>query len=43
MTLPKRFPDTVPIERIRREAEQLDAGAEADTLVRAAGRGRFSL
>ena len=38
MTLPKRFPDTVPIERIRREAEPLDAGTEADTVVRAAGR-----
>jgi lysyl-tRNA synthetase, class II len=35
---PKRFPDTVPLETIRAEAEQLDAGAEADTVVRAAGR-----
>jgi lysyl-tRNA synthetase class 2 len=35
---PKRFPDTVPLERIRAEAEQVEAGAEAETAVRAAGR-----
>jgi lysyl-tRNA synthetase class 2 len=35
---PKRFPDTVPLERIRGEAEQVEAGAEAETAVRAAGR-----
>src|SRR3954467_13839541 len=35
---PKRFPDTVPLEAVRAEADTLDAGAEADTIVRAAGR-----
>src|SRR4051812_1166660 len=36
--MPKRFPGTLPLERIRAEAEQLDAGTEAETVVRAAGR-----
>jgi lysyl-tRNA synthetase, class II len=35
---PKRFPDTVPLADVRVQAEQLDAGTEADTVVRAAGR-----
>jgi lysyl-tRNA synthetase, class II len=35
---PKRFPDTIPLATVRAEAEELDAGAEAETLVRAAGR-----
>jgi lysyl-tRNA synthetase class 2 len=35
---PKRFPDTVPLADVRAQAEQFDAGAEGDTVVRAAGR-----
>jgi lysyl-tRNA synthetase class 2 len=35
---PKRFPDTVPLAVIRTVAESLEAGAEAETVVRAAGR-----
>jgi lysyl-tRNA synthetase class 2 len=35
---PKRFPDTIPLATVRAEAERLEAGAEAQTLVRAAGR-----
>src|SRR4051812_14876376 len=35
---PKRFPDAVPLARIRAESEQLEPGAEADGVVRAAGR-----
>ena len=35
---PKRFPDTVPLEAVRAEAEKLEPGAEADTTVRVAGR-----
>ena len=35
---PKRFPDTVPLEAVRAEAEKLEPGAEADTSVRVAGR-----
>jgi lysyl-tRNA synthetase, class II len=35
---PKRFPDTVPLEAVRAEAEKLGPGAEADTTVRVAGR-----
>ena len=35
---PKRFPDTVPLEAVRAEAEMLEPGAEADTTVRVAGR-----
>ena len=35
---PKRFPDTVPLEAVRVEAEKLEPGAEADTTVRVAGR-----
>jgi lysyl-tRNA synthetase, class II len=35
---PKRFPDTVPIVDVRAEAEQVEAGGEADTKVRVAGR-----
>jgi lysyl-tRNA synthetase class 2 len=35
---PKRFPDTVPLEAVRAEAEKLEAGAEAGTTVRVAGR-----
>jgi lysyl-tRNA synthetase class 2 len=35
---PKRFPDTVPLAAVRAQAEQLDPGAEAETVVRAAGR-----
>jgi lysyl-tRNA synthetase, class II len=35
---PKRFPDTVPLADVRGEAEGLEPGAEADRVVRAAGR-----
>jgi len=35
---PKRFPDTVPLAEVRAEAEPLEAGAEGDTAIRAAGR-----
>jgi lysyl-tRNA synthetase, class II len=35
---PKRFPDTVPLTEVRAATEQLEPGAEADTVVRAAGR-----
>ena len=35
---PKRFPDTVPLASIRAEAEQLEAGTEAERVVRVAGR-----
>jgi len=35
---PKRFPDTVPLAKVRAEAGPLDAGAEADTVIRTAGR-----
>src|SRR3954468_5058478 len=35
---PKRFPDTVPLEAVRAEAEKLEPGGEADTTVRVAGR-----
>jgi lysyl-tRNA synthetase class 2 len=35
---PKRFPDTVPLADVRAQAEQFNAGAEGDTVVRAAGR-----
>src|SRR3954471_14562810 len=35
---PKRFPDTVPLEAVRAEAEKLEPGAEAATTVRVAGR-----
>src|SRR3954466_151168 len=35
---PKRFPGTVPLEAVRAEAEKLEPGAEADAVVRAAGR-----
>jgi lysyl-tRNA synthetase class 2 len=35
---PKRFPDTVPLDAVRAEAEKLEPGAEADTTVRVAGR-----
>ena len=35
---PKRFPDTVPLAKVRAEAQPLDAGAEADTVIRTAGR-----
>jgi lysyl-tRNA synthetase class 2 len=35
---PKRFPDTVPLADVRAEAEPLEAGAEGDTAIRAAGR-----
>ena len=35
---PKRFPDTVPLEAVRAEAEKLEPGTEADTTVRVAGR-----
>ena len=35
---PKRFPDTMPLEAVRAEAEKLEPGAEADTTVRVAGR-----
>ena len=36
--LPKRFPDRVEIASVRREAEPLEAGAEADQIRRVAGR-----
>ncbi len=35
---PKRFPDTVPLEAVRAEAETLEPGAEADSTVSVAGR-----
>ena len=35
---PKRFPDTVPLEAVRAEAEKLEPGAEADSTVSVAGR-----
>jgi lysyl-tRNA synthetase class 2 len=35
---PKRFPDTVPLADVRAEAGPLEAGAEGDTIIRAAGR-----
>ncbi|HMI30072.1 MAG TPA: lysine--tRNA ligase [Gaiellaceae bacterium] len=35
---PKRFPDTVPLAEVRAEAEPLEAGAEASTVIRVAGR-----
>jgi lysyl-tRNA synthetase class 2 len=35
---PKRFPDTVPLAEVRAEAEPLEAGAEANTVIRVAGR-----
>jgi lysyl-tRNA synthetase, class II len=35
---PKRFPGTVPLAEVRAEAEQVEAGEEADNEVRAAGR-----
>ena len=35
---PKRFPDTVSLAEVRAEAERLEPGAEAETVVRAAGR-----
>jgi lysyl-tRNA synthetase, class II len=35
---PKRFPDTVPLASVRTQAEQVEAGEEADNEVRAAGR-----
>src|SRR6476660_9378972 len=35
---PKRFPDTVPLEAVRAEAEKLEPGAEAGMTVRVAGR-----
>jgi lysyl-tRNA synthetase, class II len=35
---PKRFPDTTPVATVRNEAEQLEAGTEADSTVRVAGR-----
>jgi lysyl-tRNA synthetase, class II len=35
---PKRFPDTIPIEAVRSEAEELAPGTEADSTVRVAGR-----
>ena len=35
---PKRFPDTVPLAEVRAATEPLEPGAEAETLVRAAGR-----
>ena len=35
---PKRFPDTTPLAAIREESEKLEPGAEADDVVRAAGR-----
>jgi lysyl-tRNA synthetase class 2 len=35
---PKRFPDTVPLSGVRVDAEQLEPGAEAETVVRVAGR-----
>ena len=38
MALPKRFPDRVDVADVRAEAEQLEAGAEADATRRVAGR-----
>src|SRR3954471_7182684 len=35
---PKRFPGTVPVADVRTQAERLEAGQEADGVVRAAGR-----
>jgi lysyl-tRNA synthetase, class II len=35
---PKRFPGTVPLAEVRADAEQVEAGEEADNEVRAAGR-----
>jgi lysyl-tRNA synthetase class 2 len=35
---PKRFPDTVPLAEVRAQAEQVEAGEEADAEVRVAGR-----
>jgi lysyl-tRNA synthetase class 2 len=35
---PKRFPDTLPLAQVRAETEPLDPGAEAETVIRAAGR-----
>jgi len=35
---PKRFPETVPLEAVRAEAEKLEPGTEAETTVRVAGR-----
>ena len=35
---PKRFPDTVPLAEVRAQAEQVEAGEEAEDQVRAAGR-----
>ena len=35
---PKRFPGAVPLSSVRASAEELDAGAEADSAVKAAGR-----
>jgi lysyl-tRNA synthetase, class II len=35
---PKRFPDTVPLADVRAQAEQVEAGQEAGTAVRVAGR-----
>jgi lysyl-tRNA synthetase class 2 len=35
---PKRFPDTVPLADVRAQAEQVEAGQEADAEVRVAGR-----
>jgi lysyl-tRNA synthetase, class II len=35
---PKRFPGTVPLAEVRADAEQVEAGQEADNEVRAAGR-----
>jgi lysyl-tRNA synthetase class 2 len=35
---PKRFPDTVPVEAVRAEAEKLEPGTEAGETVRVAGR-----
>jgi lysyl-tRNA synthetase class 2 len=35
---PKRFPDSVPLASVRAEAEQLEPGAEAEAVVRVAGR-----
>jgi lysyl-tRNA synthetase class 2 len=35
---PKRFPDAVPLAEVRAQAEPLEPGAEADGVVRAAGR-----
>src|SRR5438445_4043276 len=35
---PKRFPDTVPLATVRAEAEKLEPGGEAETVVTVAGR-----